>query len=159
MPDATENTPKKDPTAQEAMFFYTMIKYMKNKADVDWDKVAAEVGFKNAGVARVRFGQIKRKLGLDGSDSPSKATPRSEGDVPSVPTTPTKIRKPRGSGAARGKAAAKSGGGGAARRARSKTATLEPEDHLTLEKDDEDDLGMPLYGVKKEEELEDGSLL
>lgn len=55
MADATENTPKKDPTAQEAMFFYTMIKYMKNKADVDWDKVAAEVGFKNAGVARVRL--------------------------------------------------------------------------------------------------------
>lgn len=112
---------------------------------------------------QVRFGQIKRKLGLDGSDSPSKATPKSDGDVPSVPTTPTKIRKPRGSGAARGKAAAAKsgggGGGGAGRRARSKTATLEPEDHLTLEKDDEDDLGMPLYGVKKEEELEDGSLL
>ncbi len=97
---------------------------------------------------QVRFGQIKKKLGLD-TDSPSKATSKNDNGGPSGPVTPTKVTKPRGgggSGSARGKA--KSAG-----RARSKKAEME----LELERDDEeddDDLDAPL-SVKKEELFED----
>lgn len=50
-----EVTQPKQPTAAEAMFFYIIVKHMKTKADVDWEGVAQEHGFKNAEVAKVRF--------------------------------------------------------------------------------------------------------
>lgn len=48
---------------------------------------------------QVRFGQIKRKYGLDG-DSPSKKTGKGAqvGDLPATPTKVTKSRKAPGSG-------------------------------------------------------------
>lgn len=46
-------TPKKEPTASEAMFFFAIVKHTRNKADIDWDAVAAEQKFKSADVARV----------------------------------------------------------------------------------------------------------
>ncbi|KAF5670320.1 hypothetical protein FHETE_4565 [Fusarium heterosporum] len=55
---------KKEPTAAEAMLFFSIVKHTRNKADVDWNAVATEAGFKNADVAKVRFGQVKRKLGI-----------------------------------------------------------------------------------------------
>jgi hypothetical protein len=48
-------TPKKEPTASEAMFFFAIVKHTRNKADIDWAAVATEQGFKNAEVAKVRF--------------------------------------------------------------------------------------------------------
>lgn len=49
-----EATPtKKEPTAAEAMFFYAIVKHTRNKADIDWNAVAEEQGFKNADVAKV----------------------------------------------------------------------------------------------------------
>ena len=44
---------KKEPTAGEAMFFFAIVKHTKNKADIDWNGVAEEAGFKNAEVAKV----------------------------------------------------------------------------------------------------------
>ena len=44
---------KKQPTASEAMFFYAIVKHTKNRADIDWEGVAQEQGFKNAEVAKV----------------------------------------------------------------------------------------------------------
>lgn len=44
---------KKEPTAAEAMLFFSIVKHTKNKADVDWNAVAAESGFKSADVAKV----------------------------------------------------------------------------------------------------------
>jgi len=46
-------TPKKEPTPSEAMFFFAIVKHTRNKADIDWDAVATEQGFKNADVAKV----------------------------------------------------------------------------------------------------------
>ncbi|KAK8146791.1 hypothetical protein G3M48_002600 [Beauveria asiatica] len=94
---------KPGPTATEAIFFFNIVQHMKNKGDIDWDAVAESSGFKNAGVARVRFGQIKRKYGLEG-DSPTKKTGKGAqaGDVPSTPTKVTKSRKAPG-GAGRGR--------------------------------------------------------
>lgn len=45
--------PKKEPTAAEAMLFFSIVKNTRNKADVDWETVATEQGFKNAEVAKV----------------------------------------------------------------------------------------------------------
>lgn len=50
----TGATPTKDPTASEAMFFFSIVKHTKNKADIDWVAVAEDQGFKNAEVAKVR---------------------------------------------------------------------------------------------------------
>ncbi|PHH81633.1 hypothetical protein CDD82_326 [Ophiocordyceps australis] len=58
------------------MFFLAVVKYMRNKAEVDWNAVAVEQRLKNAEVAKVRFGQIKRKLGIS-----------SAGDGPATPTS------------------------------------------------------------------------
>jgi hypothetical protein len=52
---SSESPLKKEPTAAEAMFFYAIVKHMKNKADIDWHAVAEEQGFKNAEVAKVRM--------------------------------------------------------------------------------------------------------
>ncbi|KAL4723292.1 hypothetical protein ACLX1H_009782 [Fusarium chlamydosporum] len=70
---------KKEPTAAEAMLFFSIVKHTRNKADVDWNAVATEAGFKNADVAKVRFGQVKRKLGISTeTTAPARApaTPR-----------------------------------------------------------------------------------
>ncbi|KAJ3493599.1 hypothetical protein NLG97_g4629 [Lecanicillium saksenae] len=105
-----EETGKPGPTPSEAIFFFNIVQHMKNKGDIDWDAVAVSTGFKNAGVAKVRpssspstppattsltstpqlkvrFGQIKRKYGLDG-ESPAKSPAKKNGraDVPSTPT-------------------------------------------------------------------------
>ncbi|KAH8178050.1 hypothetical protein LIA77_03132 [Sarocladium implicatum] len=87
-------TPKKDPTASEAMFFFAIVKHTKNKADIDWAAVANEQGFKNAEVAKVRFGQVKRKLGINepaGPRTPSKAGVAAG----RVTKTPTKRSTPK----------------------------------------------------------------
>ncbi|KAK7417150.1 hypothetical protein QQX98_004753 [Neonectria punicea] len=90
---------KKEPTAAEAMLFFSIVKNTKNKADVDWEAVASEQGFKTAEVAKVRFGQVKRKLGIS-----SDATPTKKGSAASVLTTPSKVTKtPRSKGKGRAK--------------------------------------------------------
>ncbi|POR34127.1 Uncharacterized protein TPAR_05649 [Tolypocladium paradoxum] len=92
-----ENTkaPKKEPTASEAMFFFAIVKHTRNKADIDWDAVAVEQGFKNAEVAKVRFGQVKRKLGISTTtDTPgSSARSVAKKGTTSAVGTPTKVRK------------------------------------------------------------------
>ncbi|KAL7795257.1 hypothetical protein V8C37DRAFT_374982 [Trichoderma ceciliae] len=95
-----DKTPKqrREPTASEAMFFFAIVKHTRNKADIDWDAVAQEQNFKNAEVAKVRFGQVKRKLGID-----STATPKKDG-ASSAASTPSKVRKtPASRAGAKGK--------------------------------------------------------
>ncbi|KYK55765.1 hypothetical protein DCS_07729 [Drechmeria coniospora] len=75
---------KKEPTASEAMFFFAIVKHTRNKADIDWAAVAVEQGFKNAEVAKVRFGQVKRKLGISSTT------------IPESPTSATKVTPKKG---------------------------------------------------------------
>jgi hypothetical protein len=42
------------PTASEALFFFSIVKNMKALSDIDWAAVAEDRGFKNAEVAKVR---------------------------------------------------------------------------------------------------------
>ncbi|KAM5351963.1 hypothetical protein ACJ41O_004686 [Fusarium nematophilum] len=87
---------KKEPTAAEAMLFFSIVKHTRNKADVDWEAVAQEAGFKNADVAKVRFGQVKRKLGIstdpNGPTTPTKKTPGSGSKVAKTPRSKGKSR-------------------------------------------------------------------
>ncbi|KAI9158484.1 hypothetical protein HJFPF1_06479 [Paramyrothecium foliicola] len=91
---ADDSPKKKEPTASEAMFFFAIVKHTRNKADVDWTAVADEQGFKNAEVAKVRFGQVKRKLGLTTDSSASPGSKR--GASASAGATPTKVTKSGG---------------------------------------------------------------
>jgi len=43
-----------EPSPQEARFFFSIIKNMTNKPEIDWDAVAQDSGFKNGKVAIVR---------------------------------------------------------------------------------------------------------
>ncbi|RFU80940.1 hypothetical protein TARUN_1225 [Trichoderma arundinaceum] len=95
-----DETPKqrREPTASEAMFFFAIVKHTRNKADIDWEAVAQEQNFKNAEVAKVRFGQVKRKLGIDSTATPKK------GNTSSATSTPSKVRKtPASRSGAKGK--------------------------------------------------------
>ncbi|CAG1976130.1 hypothetical protein SNK03_012320 [Fusarium graminearum] len=91
---------KREPTAAEAMLFFSIVKHTRNKADVDWNAVATEAGFKNADVAKVRFGQVKRKLGISTETTAAPrapATPRkTAGGRVSKTTTPRSTVKGKG---------------------------------------------------------------
>ncbi|KAK4043596.1 hypothetical protein C8A01DRAFT_12900 [Parachaetomium inaequale] len=85
----------KQPSAQEAYLFYTIIKNMKGKPDIDWAAVATDAGFKNAETAKVRYGQIKRKLGLDnwtGGKPPVAKEPTKDDEAAGAPETPATNR-------------------------------------------------------------------
>ncbi|RBR13120.1 uncharacterized protein FIESC28_08306 [Fusarium coffeatum] len=82
---------KREPTAAEAMLFFSIVKHTRNKADVDWNAVATEAGFKNADVAKVRFGQVKRKLGITTETTAPARTPA----TPKKPSRVSKTTTPR----------------------------------------------------------------
>jgi len=50
---ATDAEGRKQPTAAEAFLFYSIIKHMKGKPEVDWALVATDAGLKNAETAKV----------------------------------------------------------------------------------------------------------
>ncbi|KAM0240842.1 hypothetical protein ACHAP5_007768 [Fusarium lateritium] len=92
---------KKEPTAAEAMLFFSIVKNTRNKADVDWNAVAEEAGFKNADVAKVRFGQVKRKLGISTETSTPARAPTStpkKGTGSRVSKTTPRSAKGKGKG-------------------------------------------------------------
>jgi len=76
-------------TQRDAMFFLTILNNMRNKPDVNWEVVARICNYSNANTAKVRFGQIKKKLGCadDNGSSPAKATktPKSANGTPTKP--------------------------------------------------------------------------
>ncbi|KAI0121518.1 hypothetical protein F4776DRAFT_220196 [Hypoxylon sp. NC0597] len=96
--------PKNDPTslnASDHKFFVTIIKYLPMPAgmELDWDAFAKDMGFKDATIAKMRFGQIRRKYGSskaagNGTQDPLKATKS---------TKVTKPKKSKGAGKGRGK--------------------------------------------------------
>lgn len=57
---ATPDSPGEDsdgrpvPSPAEAHMFFTLIKNMKSKPDIDWEAVALDNNFKNADTAKVR---------------------------------------------------------------------------------------------------------
>lgn len=53
-PNDGSTSDKPQPTPAEAYLFFTLIKNMRSKPDIDWDQVAIDNGFKNAETAKVR---------------------------------------------------------------------------------------------------------
>ncbi|KAG7285094.1 hypothetical protein NEMBOFW57_009714 [Staphylotrichum longicolle] len=144
----------KQPTPQEANLFFAVIKNMMGKPEVDWAAVAVDSGLKNAETAKVRYGQIKRKLGLetwnlpkgkdakkgdadaedDGPKTPGSGRGKKTAATPSSAGTGAGVKK-RGS-ASKNSAAAASGGS-RARKAKS-DAIVKMED-LNQDEDDNDE--------------------
>ncbi|KAK4101001.1 hypothetical protein N658DRAFT_471917 [Parathielavia hyrcaniae] len=158
MPPKTKAAPagdagdgRKQPTAQEAYLFYTIIKNMKGKPEIDWTAVAVDAGFKNAETAKVRYGQIKRKLGLDTwnagkvKDSQAKDQDAGEDGAPETPAagrtkktavTPSTGGTGTGAGvkkrASTGKRATNSTPGGRSRKAKSQ-ATVKMGESMDMD--------------------------
>ncbi|KAK4155226.1 hypothetical protein C8A00DRAFT_13716 [Chaetomidium leptoderma] len=137
---------RKQPTPQEAFLFYNIIKNMKGKPEVDWTAVAADAGFKNAETAKVRYGQIKRKLGLDNWTSGKAKDSKDEEDgdgaglpeTPAGPRTKKSVTTPSGSGTNSGvkkRASVSKTPGSRSRKAKSQ-AIIKMEE---LEQDENDD--------------------
>ncbi|KAI1764316.1 hypothetical protein GGR53DRAFT_466442 [Hypoxylon sp. FL1150] len=65
-------------TAGDQKFSSVLFKYLPRSLEIEWDKFAQEMGFKDEAVARTRYGQIRRKMfgGLTagGSSAKSKVT-------------------------------------------------------------------------------------
>ncbi|RDL34002.1 uncharacterized protein BP5553_08370 [Venustampulla echinocandica] len=103
---SSEQAPQSDSkgaTQKDALFFFHILNNMKNTPEVDWEVVADLAGYNNAGTARTRFGQIKKKLSaLSGTPSNTPKAPRSStkqkgGELGSGSNiTPTKVTKKRG---------------------------------------------------------------
>ncbi|KAI0871394.1 hypothetical protein GGS24DRAFT_509852 [Hypoxylon argillaceum] len=66
-------------TPGDSKFFVILVKYLPKAVEIDWDEFAKEMGLKDGNVAKVRFRQIRTKLGilLPEAGSPAKpATPK-----------------------------------------------------------------------------------
>ncbi|KAL2160334.1 hypothetical protein VTH06DRAFT_1507 [Thermothelomyces fergusii] len=140
----------KQPTAQEAYLFYTIIKNMKGKPEIDWAAVAADAGYKTAETAKVRYGQIKRKLGLDNWNNGKAKDAKDEeaaGDGDDVETpVSTRTKKSAttpgtGAGVKKRTPAAKRTPGSRSRKAKSEVMIKMEEDAYqdTVDGEDDDD--------------------
>ncbi|KAK4570079.1 hypothetical protein LTR86_003049 [Recurvomyces mirabilis] len=70
---ASEDTSVKGFTDGETKLLMCMIKHLHGDIPTDYDAVAAEMGYKDASIAKTRWGQIKRKkINADGD----KPTPK-----------------------------------------------------------------------------------
>ncbi|WYZ36575.1 hypothetical protein EsH8_II_000081 [Colletotrichum jinshuiense] len=67
---ADQTTPTASPS--DVAFMVQIFQHMQEKPHIDWDAFAAAAGFKSAGVAQTRYGQIKRKFNPGASPSPKK---------------------------------------------------------------------------------------
>ncbi|KAK3315176.1 hypothetical protein B0H66DRAFT_606078 [Apodospora peruviana] len=70
------------PSDGDKELFLAYVKYMKTKPEVDWDDIAQHMGYKNAGVAKVRFGQVTKRLGFTTpAGRPAAASPVTTGPI------------------------------------------------------------------------------
>ncbi|KAK8078027.1 hypothetical protein PG996_004197 [Apiospora saccharicola] len=67
----TDTSPKV--TEQEARFFVSVFKHMEGKVQIDWANVAKETGYNSGSTAQTRFGQMKRRLGVNNSKTGASA--------------------------------------------------------------------------------------
>ncbi|KAL2149492.1 hypothetical protein VTH82DRAFT_8143 [Thermothelomyces myriococcoides] len=140
-------TDAKQPTAQEAFLFYSIIKNMKGKPEIDWAAVAADAGYKTAETAKVRYGQIKRKLGLDNWNNGKAKGPKDEevigdgvdAETPTSTRTKKSVTTPgTGAGVKKRASATKRTPGSRSRKAKSE-AIIKMEDDADQDTVDEGD--------------------
>ncbi|KAK0378483.1 hypothetical protein CLIM01_04186 [Colletotrichum limetticola] len=90
---AEQNLPEM--SASDVNFMCHVFMHMTEKPVIDWDSFATAAGFKSGGVARTRWGQIKRKFtpADQATATPKKKTAQASA---STPTSASKVKKPTG---------------------------------------------------------------
>ncbi|XDG02936.1 hypothetical protein ABKA04_002551 [Annulohypoxylon sp. FPYF3050] len=76
-------------SAADQKFFTMMFKYLPTGMDLDWAQFAKDMNFKDSGVAKARFRQIRLKYGVGPSSTNSSSS--------SAKTSPRKVMKPKAS--------------------------------------------------------------
>ncbi|KAK1534275.1 uncharacterized protein CCOS01_03027, partial [Colletotrichum costaricense] len=99
---ADQNLPEM--SASDVNFMCHVFMHMTEKPVIDWDSFAVAAGFKSGGVARTRWGQIKRKF-----TPADQATPKKKAAQASIgtPTSGSKVAKPTGRVGSKGAKGAK----------------------------------------------------
>ncbi|TRX89516.1 hypothetical protein FHL15_009560 [Xylaria flabelliformis] len=89
-------------TPQESKFFAVIFKHLPKTLDIDWEQFAAEMGFKNGDVAKVRCRQIRVKHGIYGapgatskSTAPKITKPANANNGVSKPRKQPKPKQPK----------------------------------------------------------------
>ncbi|KAK1481285.1 hypothetical protein CCUS01_04397, partial [Colletotrichum cuscutae] len=88
---ADQNLPEM--SASDVNFMCHVFMHMTEKPVIDWDSFAVAAGFKSGGVARTRWGQIKRKFTPADQATPKKKAAQAS---TSTPTSGSKVTKPTG---------------------------------------------------------------
>ncbi|KAJ3961326.1 hypothetical protein N0V92_001975 [Colletotrichum tropicale] len=84
----------KEPTAGDTNFMINIFRHMTEKPNIDWEAFAATAGFKSAGVAQTRYGQIRKKYELNSIvGSPVK---KRKGNSTDEEESPAKVAKTGG---------------------------------------------------------------
>ncbi|KAK1702850.1 hypothetical protein BDP67DRAFT_610390 [Colletotrichum lupini] len=101
---ADQNLPEM--SASDVNFMCHVFMHMTEKPVIDWDSFAIAAGFKSGGVARTRWGQIKRKFtpADQATATPKKKTAQASA---STPTSASKVKKPTGRVGSKGAKGAK----------------------------------------------------
>ncbi|TKW53401.1 hypothetical protein CTA1_11549 [Colletotrichum tanaceti] len=82
------------PSQSDINFMVEIFQHMTEKPNIDWDSFANAAGFKSAGVAQTRWGQIKRKFNNSaGPATPKKAAARASS---STPGSSSRVKKSTG---------------------------------------------------------------
>ncbi|KAG7054026.1 hypothetical protein JMJ77_0001102 [Colletotrichum scovillei] len=88
---ADQNLPEM--SASDVNFMCHVFMHMTEKPVIDWDSFAVAAGFKSGGVARTRWGQIKRKFAPADQATPKKKASQASA---STPTSASKVKKTTG---------------------------------------------------------------
>ncbi|EXF86659.1 hypothetical protein CFIO01_05508 [Colletotrichum fioriniae PJ7] len=94
---ADQNLPEM--SASDVNFMCHVFMHMTEKPVIDWDSFAVAAGFKSGGVARTRWGQIKRKFTPADQATPKKKAAQAS---TSTPASSSKVKKPTGRVGAKG---------------------------------------------------------
>ncbi|KAI0181904.1 hypothetical protein GGR52DRAFT_526733 [Hypoxylon sp. FL1284] len=101
--DSLKETPKKSPhiTAGDQKLSVALFKYLPSNPDIDWAAFTKDMGFKDEGVCKVRYNQVRRKLsaslttgdgsGVSHSPKPAKVIKTPQKQTKAKAKTPTKM--------------------------------------------------------------------
>ncbi|KAL0940998.1 uncharacterized protein CTRU02_203761 [Colletotrichum truncatum] len=132
----SSTTGSKEPTPGDISFMVHVFRHMQEKPVLDWDAFAVAAGFKSAGVALTRYGQIKRKFGTN-----------------EMATTPVKKRKAAGEGNSASKVNKTGAGRVGTKGKKGKTASMaeENEDYAKISFKTEESVDYGASSIKKED--------
>ena len=95
---STTSSPPTRASSKQVLFVYIICLPVLNVEKVDWGEVARKGGYANGSTASVRYGQIKKRLGLNEASTPAKSSTPTKARVKKevgsgTNTTPSKVAK------------------------------------------------------------------